>query len=296
MPVAQLRLKAPAKINLWLNILGKRDDGYHELDMLMCPISLYDELALEITPETGVRLDVTNSLGQDIPADSTNLAYRAAALFYAHITQKPQVAITLHKNIPAGAGLGGGSSNAAAVLCGLNKLHDNPITKPKLKELALQLGADVPFFLLGQPAVARGIGEKLCPCAAKFKLAAAVIFPGIMAPTAKIYQNFKLALTNAPKNSICLTAKNEVTPLSLGFNLHNDLEQSALTLFPEIGDAKTALQNAGFSHVLMTGSGSAVFGLCSNISEAQRLVSGLKIKSNWRIFTVEILNKFDIVL
>lgn len=296
MPAKIIRLKAPAKLNLWLKILGRRADGYHELDTLMCPVSLYDELIVELGAKPGITLAVDDALGQGIQADNTNLAYRAAALFLAHTGQASGVDIRLKKNIPAGAGLGGGSSDAAAVLYGLNVLHGNPIAVDMLAQLALQLGADVPFFLLRRPARATGIGEKLVICENAFRLAAAVVFPGVAAPTAKIYRNLKLALTNTSKHSICLKAQKEVATPDLGFTLQNDLEASALELYPEIGTAKNALKDAGFAQVLMSGSGSAVFGLCSDLTEAQRLVAGLKIKSNWRVFTVDILNKFDIVL
>lgn len=296
MPAKIIRLKAPAKLNLWLKILGRRADGYHDLDTLMCPVSLYDELIVELRAEPGITLAVDDALGQGIRGDNTNLAYWAAALFLAYTGQTTGVDIRLRKNIPAGAGLGGGSSDAAAVLYGLNVLHGNLIAQDTLAKLALQLGADVPFFLLRRPAGAAGIGEKLTACKNEFRLAAAVVFPGVAVPTAKIYRNLKLALTNTSKHSICLKAQKEVTMPDLGFTLQNDLEASALELYPEIGTAKNALKDAGFAQVLMSGSGSAVFGLCSDLTEAQRLVAGLKIKSNWRVFTVDILNKFDIVL
>lgn len=296
MPATIIRLKIPAKLNLWLKILGRRADGYHELDTLLCPISLYDELALTLKPEPGVTLTVDDTLGQSIPVDSANLAFKAAGLFLSHTGLLSGVDIRLLKRIPAGAGLGGGSADAAAVLYGLNALHGQPLNPNTLAELALTLGADAPFFLMRQPARAMGIGEKLTACESKFQLAAVIIFPGVAVPTTKIYRNLKLPLTNMSKHSICLKAQKEVTLSNLGFALHNDLENSAMELFPEIGAAKNALKNAGFAQRLMSGSGSAVFGLCADLAQAQKLGAGLKIKSNWRVFTVDILNKFDIVL
>lgn len=291
-----IRLQSPAKLNLWLKVLGRRADGYHELDMLLCPVSLYDELVLALNPGPGIKLAVDDSLGQAIPVDGTNLAFRAAELFLTRLELTCGVDIRLVKRIPAGAGMGGGSSNAAAVLRGLNALHGNPLAADELVTLALELGADVPFFLLQHPARALGIGEKLTPYTESLPAAAIVIFPGIMVSTAKIYQNLNLALTNKSKHSICLSVQKETTWPELGYVPQNDLEASALALFPEIETAKNVLEEAGLCHVLMTGSGSAVFGLCQNISEAQRLVDGLEIKSSWRVFTVEILDKFDIVL
>ena len=292
-----IKLQAPAKLILWLKVTGKRDDGYHELDSLLCPVSLYDNLALKLTaPGEGIRLEVGDILEQGIPADGTNLAMQAAARFYARLARAPGVNIALIKRIPAGAGLGGGSSNAAAVLCGLNTLYGNPLTPCQLAELALSIGADVPFFLLGTPAVAQGIGEKLTPAMVADHPAAIIIWPGLQAPTTKIYQNLKLPLTNAPKNSICQCAESNAELKPFDLELQNDLEPAALSLFPEIAAAKNALQNMGLKQVAMSGSGSAVFALCSNLAKAQKLVPKLKIKSGWRIFTVEILNKFGIVL
>lgn len=291
-----IRLQSPAKLNLWLKVLGRRPDGYHELDTLMCPVSLYDELTLALTPESGINLAVDDCLGQAIPADGSNLAFRAAELFLISQGLTRGVDITLCKHIPAGAGLGGGSSNAAAVLWGLNALYDNPLTADALAGLALKLGADVPFFLLRRAARALGIGEKLTPYTGPLPKTAVIIFPGIMASTAKIYQNLNLTLTNPSKHSICLRAQKTAADPWLGFVPRNDLEAGARALFPEIEAAKDALRKAGLCHVLMTGSGSAVFGLCQDLDEAQRLVAGLEIKSNQRVFTVEILNKFDIML
>lgn len=296
MPAQIIRLKVPAKLNLWLKILGRRADGYHELDTLLCPVSLYDELVLALKPAPGITLTVDDAPVRSIPADSANLAFKAAELFLAHTGIPAGVDIRLLKRIPAGAGLGGGSADAAAVLYGLNALYGQPVNPDALAELALTLGADTPFFLMRRPARALGIGEKLTACESIFQLAAVIIFPGVAVPTTKIYHNLKLPLTKMSKHSICLKAQKEVTLPNLGFALRNDLENSALELFPEIGAAKNALKNAGFAHILMSGSGSAVFGLCADLALAQKLRAGLKIKNNWRVFTVDILNKFDIVL
>ena len=296
MSVKTVRLKSPAKINLWLKILGRRTDGYHELDTLLCPISLYDDIVLEPKCFQGVGITIDNTLQQFVPADKTNLAFKAAELFFPYTGFSGGLNIKITKRIPIGAGLGGGSSNAAAVLYGLNVLYGEPVSLNDLAVLALKLGADVPFFLQKCPARALGIGEKLVPWPNKFNLAAVVIFPGVMASTAKIYQNFKFPLTNVSKHSICLKAQKKAQSQNLGFVLQNDLEQSALALFTEIGAAKSALANVGMNDVLMSGSGSAVFGLCSDMAQAQRFVAELKIKSGWRVFTVDILNKFDIVL
>lgn len=290
----KLRLLAPAKLNLWLKVTGKRPDGYHELDTLMCPVSLFDELELETTDVPGIRLTVTNRLHQQIPADKSNLAYRAAECFYKQLKRMPLLDIKLDKHIPAGAGLGGGSSNAASVLYGLNELHDRPFAPRKLAQIALSLGADVPFFLRQAPARATGIGEILEPVPPLPPLIAVIIYPGFSVSTAQIYQNLKMPLTNDPKHSICSPAK-MVAPFNLRQKHQNDLETAALALYPEITEAKAALTRAGFKFVLMSGSGSAVFGLCEYRALARLLARRIKIKSGWHVFIVEILNRFAIV-
>lgn len=290
----KLRLLAPAKLNLWLKVTGKRPDGYHELDTLMCPIGLYDELELAATDVNGIRLTVKSDFYQHIPTDSCNLAYRAADCFYTQLKQTPQINIKLDKHIPAGAGLGGGSSNAAAVLYGLNELYDRPFAPHKLAQMALNLGADVPFFLQQAPALATGIGEILKPAPPLPPLTGVVLYPDFSVSTAQIYQNFKMPLTNDSKHSICSPAKT-VAPFNLRQQPQNDLETSALALYPEIADAKAALTKAGFKFVLMSGSGSAVFGLCEYRPLARSLARRVKIKSGWRIFIVDILNRFAIV-
>lgn len=295
MTASVLRLRSPAKINLELKIIGRRADGYHELETLLCPVALWDNLTLSVPQKADMRLEVRGPFSANVPADGSNLVWRAAALFYAYLGQKNRAIITVEKNIPPGAGLGGGSGNAAAVLYGLNAWHDYPVPEAALMRLALKLGADVPFFLLRRPARALGIGEKLTPCGAAFNFTVVIIFPGFGVSTAKIYQNFKLTLTNTPKHSICLEAQKIGAAQTGKFMLQNDLETPAQELFPEISAVRQAFYQADFTRVLMSGSGSAVFGLCRDRAEALKLASRLKIKTGWHVFTVDILNKFDIM-
>ena len=146
-------IPAPAKINLFLHVTGKRPDGYHELFSLMCPIRLFDELAFDVR-ESGVFIRCDHP---EIPSDDSNLAHRAATLFFEAARVNGGVAITLTKNIPVAAGLGGGSSNAASVLVWLNNRFGRPFSLEQLTEIGAALGADVPFFILGRPALA-GLG------------------------------------------------------------------------------------------------------------------------------------------
>jgi 4-diphosphocytidyl-2-C-methyl-D-erythritol kinase len=150
---------APAKINLGLRVLGKRPDGYHNVQSLMVPVSLYDELRLELGSR-GVTLSCPNS---DLPTDAQNLVYRAAQLVLDQCQRDEGVRIELKKSIPVSAGLGGGSSDAATTLLAVNQLLGSPLAVPDLHPLAVKLGADVPFFLLGRWAMAEGIGDRLTP-------------------------------------------------------------------------------------------------------------------------------------
>src|SRR5258708_34872506 len=155
----QLHTLAPAKINVYLRIIGRRSDGYHLLDSLMIPVSLYDEIQVRIDEGSdGIALTCSDPA---IPADETNLAYRAAALLCHECAVTPTIRLSLHKRIPAGAGLGGGSSNAAAVLKSLNTLLTLGLSEERLCQLGARLGADVPFFIPCRPARVEGIGEIL---------------------------------------------------------------------------------------------------------------------------------------
>src|SRR5690348_11702595 len=153
-----MTLRAYAKLNLLLRVLRRRPDGFHDLLSVMQTVSLWDRIAIELGQEEGIRLTVDDPR---LPADDSNLAYRAAALFYGRAGWEPNVRIALEKRIPMRAGLGGGSSDAAAVLCGLNRMHGDPFDEREMAALAAVLGSDVPFFLRGGCAVAEGQGERL---------------------------------------------------------------------------------------------------------------------------------------
>jgi 4-diphosphocytidyl-2-C-methyl-D-erythritol kinase len=194
---AFLRLSCPAKVNLSLELLGRRPDGYHELRSVMAPISLADDLELRLAAEPGVRLRVE---GADLPAGPDNLVHRAAALVLdevraaaagaAHEPAAPGVEIRLVKRIPVGAGLGGGSSDAAGTLVGLDRLLGSPLGPARLARLALRLGADVPFFVGGRAALATGVGERLEPLPPLPTLWMVLVNPGFPVSTADVYREF----------------------------------------------------------------------------------------------------------
>jgi 4-diphosphocytidyl-2-C-methyl-D-erythritol kinase len=261
---------APAKINLGLRVLGKRPDGYHNVQSLMVPVSLYDELRLELGSR-GVTLSCPNS---DLPTDAQNLVYRAAQLVLDQCQRDEGVRIELKKSIPVSAGLGGGSSDAATTLLAVNQLLGSPLAVPDLHPLAVKLGADVPFFLLGRWAMAEGIGDRLTP------INNVPTFWTVLMH----YEN--LTLTTGPNGSkfniLGDTSAGEMTtshqrlldrrqptledllPL-----LVNDFEPLVFGHYPQLHDLREILLAADAKAVAMTGSGPTLVGLFGSEEEAR---------------------------
>ncbi|MEW6261944.1 MAG: 4-(cytidine 5'-diphospho)-2-C-methyl-D-erythritol kinase [Thermodesulfobacteriota bacterium] len=249
-----LIVSAPAKINLRLSVVGRRADGYHLLETLMVKLDWEDSLAIR-PGRRGIELEVR---GANLPPGEGNLVYRAAGLFFQAAGLKPGVEIVLTKNIPVAAGLGGGSSDAAATLLGLNRFWGRPLTLERLRELALSLGADVPFFLYPRAtAWASGIGDKVRPGPPLEEWRFLLVNPGWELSTTWVYQNLKL--TTGKRNSI-VNGLNERS-FTIDRDLRNDLEAVVLPRFPELGRIKARLIQAGAAGALMSGSGPTVFGL-----------------------------------
>jgi 4-diphosphocytidyl-2-C-methyl-D-erythritol kinase len=287
----KIKFKTPAKINLGLHIHGKREDGFHELETIFQMVSLYDDVELELL-SSGIKLECDSP---GVPTDDTNLAYKAANLLrQSYQVEDKGVSIRLKKNIPFGAGLGGGSGNAAGVLMGLNHLWNLKIEREKLSKLAAELGSDVPFFLTSPCALGMGRGEKLKalkPCA-KFQVL--LVFPGFPVATSWVYQNLKLKLTKR-ENNISILRKNlslsDIT--SLGSQLYNDLEPLVIQRFPEVQVVKDELGAWGALGVLLSGSGSTVFGIFDDPDKARVACAGLN--GTWErvlVETIESLTEF----
>jgi 4-diphosphocytidyl-2-C-methyl-D-erythritol kinase len=266
-----LVLKAPAKINLSLRVLGRREDGYHLLATRMQKIGLYDELAFR-PAAAGIELRCS---GVDLSLDKGNLVYRAAELFLqANREMLPKrckgVALTLQKNIPVAAGLGGGSSDAAATLLGLNQLYRSGCPSETLAGLGLQLGADVPFFLDPSPAaMATGIGEILQPVAPLTDCVILLVNPGFSVSTRWVYQNF--ALTEVGNSDNLKNSQNDVVwsgGVDFSEPLVNDLELVTFGKFPELARLKAEMLEQGARKTLMSGSGPTVFGVFQGQQEA----------------------------
>lgn len=277
------KLLSPAKVNLRLDVLGKREDGYHEIESIMTRVSIYDEVLL--TVEDGDGVEVVSE--GPAPSGEGNIAYKAAR-FMLDVVQKPlKVTIKIIKNIPVGAGLGGGSSNAATVLMGLNEVLGIGLSKDELMKIGVRLGADVPFFIFERPALAKGIGERLSEVSIP-DLWFVLVNPNIHVSTADVYRglNLKIGLTKAGFDNNMSNFKIGVKEVA--GKLHNDLEDVALRMHPEIGVVKDAVRSLGAVGVLMSGSGATVFGIFDSRKSAEDAYLSLTAReTGWRIFLAE---------
>jgi 4-diphosphocytidyl-2-C-methyl-D-erythritol kinase len=276
-----IKVFSPAKINCFLYVTGKRDDGYHELASLMTYLELYDEIEIEETKNNKIEVVCDHPF---VPQDETNIAFKAASLFHKNLglvklQQKNGVLIKIKKKIPVGAGLGGGSSNAASVLLALNSLHGNIFSKFQLMQIAAQLGADVPFFIFGSPAIARGIGEKLEKCGTLIPYYTLICYPGVSASTAKVFKNIDIKLTPKHKFDIDTRLNNWLNIWNKALNvdaaeyLHNDLENTACKLYPDILHTKREMEFVLSEKVCMTGSGSSLFVFFADYVKAKKAYS-----------------------
>jgi len=283
---SSLSLKAPAKINLFLKVLNRRPDGYHELESVMQKIGIFDILHFS-RQEESISL---SSPGGEVPEGPENLVYRAAEAFFSATGIKAGVLITLEKNIPVGAGLGGGSSDAAAVLQGLNKLFSVNLKLNRLADIGLQLGADVPFFVYDYScALATGIGECLRKVEPIKDYWIVLVNPGFTLSTKWVYENFPLTSCSNPY--ILARGRNRssnyhIYSHGLVEELGNDLEAVSVSRYPEIGDIKKEMKKAGAVAALMSGSGPTVFGLFSGKEEAHKSFMQFAAKYGSRVFLV----------
>lgn len=277
-----LKLLSPAKINLRLDVLGKREDRYHEIESLMTRVSLYDEVLLSM--EKGNGIDVICS--ETAPSGEGNIAYKAAMALLGRDKSRFRLKIGIKKRIPVAAGLGGGSSNAAAVLMGLNEMLGAGLSRDELIRTGISLGADVPFFIFEGAAIAKGIGDILE--AVELPVSWLVLVnPGIPVSTADVYNalGLKIGLTKR-RFDISISNPNRVEDIVR--LLHNDLEGAALKMHPEIGVVKNAVLAAGAAGALMSGSGATVFGIFENREGAEKAFASLSSEhKDWRSFLVK---------
>ena len=269
-----LEKNSSCKVNLLLNILGQRPDGFHELETIMQPVNLCDRL--QFTRE-GSALQLTCS-EPTLPTDSTNLVHRAASVFLQEAGLRDGVRIHLEKKIPMAAGLGGGSGNAATTLLALNELFGSPLTPAQLDAIAASLGSDIPFFLQDKPALAIGRGEKVTPLAPFPALRGAaflLIHPGFGIATAWAYKElarFPAALNGQPGRAEKLVSLLNTADLAVaGAEFYNSLEAPALDKYPLLALYQEFLQANGAAAALMSGSGSTTFAIVRSEAGAHRL-------------------------
>ncbi len=272
-----LVIDAPAKINLCLHVLGRRQDGYHELAMAMQRIDLADRIEISLGNGRGVEVSCDGlELG-----DGENIASSAAHSFLAETQLQQRVRIQIDKQIPVAAGLGGGSSDAAAVLSGLNRLCGQPVSLVRLMELGAALGADVPFFLFERPAWATGTGTRLEALPPLPEVCYLVLNPGFAVSTDWVYQSLQLTkggeLANLPRFSVA------TTPELLAV-LHNDLELVTASRHPEIGEMKDFMLTNGALGTLMSGSGASVFGVFPDADAAMTAKAAVPSGLCWKAF------------
>jgi 4-diphosphocytidyl-2-C-methyl-D-erythritol kinase len=274
-----LQKKSPCKVNLLLNILGKRADGFHELETVLQPVNLCDEMTFE---RAGASLQLTCS-HPELPTDSKNLVHRAATSFLAAAKIADGVRIHLKKNLPLAGGIGGGSANAAVTFAALNELFGSPLPPEKLHALAAALGSDIPFFLYDRPALATGRGEKVELLENFSALRGKAFFlthPGFGISTPWSYQNlarFPAALNGKPGRAEKLISLLQAGDLkTAAAEIYNSLEAPAFDKFPVLSLYQEFLRENGALVALMSGSGSTTFAIAENLPAAENLAEKFK--------------------
>ncbi len=275
-----VKLLSPAKVNLFLRVLRKRPDGYHELQSILQPVSLFDEISLSVESGKGSSLSCS---GREMPSGRDNLAVAASHLYLEEAGIQKKVSIAIKKNIPLGAGLGGGSSNAAAVLVGLNRVL-RKFTDRDLLRMAASLGADVPFFVRSTSSFIEGVGERVEVLSDFPLLHYVILFPGESLSTREVYESWEPPEPPPEK----------VDPVSLAerfrggdFPLENSLEAAVFRVFPEILSLKEIFQSLGARFVLVSGSGSSVFSVFREQHEAEEVYEYLGTSSEFDVFLAQ---------
>jgi len=295
-----ISLQARAKLNLSLAVLAKRPDGFHEIESLMVPVTLHDTLMIRTTDEPGVRLTVRFGgrllepeavvLRRDVPTDDSNLVVRAVRLLAAEAGETRGLEVDLVKEIPSGAGLGGGSSDAAAALVGAAEAWGIDWPRSRLATLAAQLGSDVPFFLEGGPAIASGRGERLVAVGGMPALHAVIACPAAGLSTAAVYAR---CTPDAAQRGAAerLAAAFMAGDLGTAFAaMHNTLEPPARALAADVGRLLDAMTAAGAVRSMLTGSGSACFALARSEPEARAIAARLEAAGWPGVFAVQIVS------
>jgi 4-diphosphocytidyl-2-C-methyl-D-erythritol kinase len=271
--VVKLLVKAPAKINLSLDVLYKRPDGFHEVEMIMTTIDLADRIELSLLNQDKIHILSHNRY---VPDDQRNLAYQAAQLLKQRFNVKQGVEITIEKSIPVAAGLAGGSSDAAATLRGLNKLWDLGLTLDELAELGSEIGSDVSFCVYGGTALAKGRGEIITKLPAPPTCWVILAKPFIGVSTAEVYRRLDVNGITHPNTIEMIKAIKDNDYQQVCKNVGNVLEEVTLNLHPEVAQIKEQMRRFGADAVLMSGSGPTVFAIVQHDSRMHRIYNGLR--------------------
>ncbi len=293
MNITSFKLPSFAKINRLLRVLGKRADGYHEVLTVLQTVSLCDEIEFELRTDGKVTLVCDDPR---IPTDETNLIIKAAVTLQEKLETPLGADIKLTKRIPAQGGLGGASSNAAVTLMGLNGLWGPPSRSPKWRRLALELGADVPFFTVGGRCIATGVGANLHSVMDGPRQPLIIVTPNARVSTPIAYEALKSGSLTTLDAMPILSSSFErlITDYSSQWpEPHNDFERVIFEIEPEIERVKNALLEAGVRGALLAGSGSSVFGIVDDESMRDRVLDNLKCEAGWQVFSCETLSRAE---
>lgn len=278
--IKTISLDCPAKVNLSLDVVERRPDGYHNLKTVMHTVNLCDALTLTLEDSSAVQIAM-QSQSTNIPLTEDNLCVKAAKAFFDATNNVAKLTIELDKNIPVGAGLGGGSSDAAGTLVGLNKLFGEPLSADTLCEIAAKLGADVPFFIVGGCMLAEGIGEILSPLPKLKDVFFVIAKPDYGISTPWVYKNLVLdESTKHPSTQAVIDAVSKNYIFALGREATNVLETVVEKEYPEISQFKAIMSEMGAACSLMSGSGSSTFGIFDDLTLAQKCSEELKKLTN----------------
>ncbi|MCI7099174.1 MAG: 4-(cytidine 5'-diphospho)-2-C-methyl-D-erythritol kinase [Lachnospiraceae bacterium] len=270
----QIRLKAMAKVNLGLDVVGKREDGYHEVRMIMQTVNLYDKIFISVSEKPGIRLKTNLNF---LPVNENNLIYKAAKLLMDEFEIKEGVDIQLQKFIPVAAGMAGGSTDAATTLIGMNHLFDLGLSRRQLMERSVKLGADVPYCVTGGTALSEGIGEILTRLPDVPRGYVLVAKPGISVSTKFVYTNLKLdQLEKHPDIDAQIEAIRRQDFVQMARLMGNVLETVTIPEYPVVQEIKDFMMDCGAVNAMMSGSGPTVFGLYTNQIQAEKACERLR--------------------
>ena len=269
-----ISLKALAKINLGLDVVRRREDGYHEVRMIMQTIHLYDRLDIKRTQEPGIQIQTNLSF---LPVNENNLIYKAAKLLMDEFSITDGVSVKLDKRIPVAAGMAGGSTDAAAMLIGVNRLFSLGLTKRQLMERGVQIGADVPYCIMRGTALAEGIGEALSPLPPMVKCPVLIAKPSISVSTKFVYQNLKLDDTTIhPDIDLLIDDLKAKNLHDIAAHMGNVLETVTIPNYPVIDEIKKHMLSNGAVGAMMSGSGPTVFGLFDDEDTAKKAYKAMR--------------------